>query len=461
MMKLIKTFVFSAMALSCSMAWAQQEAHTLTLDQACDYALQHNKSLLNARDQVTSSKYAFREARAQGLPQIDGGVDFMTYFNYELNFSFGGGGEPPVIDHPDFDAGDRVLAGYLAAMMGGSSEPIVMDNQMSASGQVSQLIFNGQYWIGLQTAKIARRLADQNVVMNELDVKESITNSYIMTLITEQNLKIIGENLRNLNTMLEHTTNMYKAGVAEKTDVDQLKITVSQLKNSQKSLERAVQLNYNMLRFQLGVAPDASIKLADNIEQLMTRINPQVALDPAFNVANNINYQMMESQTLISKKQVDMRNWAYAPTIAGFYSYTKKILTTGFDMTPNHLAGITATVPIFSSGMRKAQLDQAKINLDMAQRNQEMVKEQLEIQKNQLLFNYESAFENYNTQKENVEVAGRVLKSIQNKYREGLVSSLDLTQANTNYLTAESNYMSALMTLLQAQTALEKLYNTI
>ena len=130
-------------------------------------------------------------------------------------------------------------------------------------------------------------------------------------------------------------------------------------------------------------------------------------------------------------------------------------------MTPNHLAGFTATIPIFSSGMRKAQLDQAKINLDIAQRNQEMVKEQLEIQKNQLLFNYESAYENYNTQKENVEVAGRVLKSIQNKYREGLVSSLDLTQANTNYLTAESNYMSALMTLLQAQTALEKLYNTI
>ena len=460
-MKLIKTLVFSAITLSCSMAWAQQEAHTFTLSQACDYALQQNKSQMKARDQVSSAKYAFREARAQGLPQVDGGVDFMTYFNYEMNFSFGsseGTGFDPT--DPALDAGDQLILQAMGSMFG-SSEPIIMDNQMSASAQVSQLIFNGQYWVGLQTAKIARKLADQNVIMNELDVKESITNSYIMTLITEQNLKIIGENLENLNSMLEHTTNMYKAGVAEETDVDQLRITVSQLKNSQKSLERAVQLNYNMLRFQLGVAPDAGIKLADNIEQVMTRINPQVALDPAYNVANNINYQMMESQTMISKKQVDMRNWAYAPTIAGFYSYTKKILTTGFDMTPNHLAGFTATIPLFSSGMRKAQLDQAKINLDMAQRNQEMVKEQLEIQKNQLLFNYESAYENYNTQKENVDVAGRVLKNIQNKYREGLVSSLDLTQANTNYLTAESNYMSALMTLLQAQTALEKLYNTI
>ncbi len=130
-------------------------------------------------------------------------------------------------------------------------------------------------------------------------------------------------------------------------------------------------------------------------------------------------------------------------------------------MTPNHLAGITATVPIFSSGMRKAQLSQAKIGLDIAQRNQDMVKEQLETQKNQFIFNYESAYENFNTQKENVDVAGRVLNNIKNKFNEGLVSSLDLTQANSNFLTAQNNYFSSILTLLQAQTALEKLYNKI
>jgi outer membrane protein len=461
-MKLNTILIVSVLALASGLLQAQENLYTLTLDQARDYALQHNKTLLNARDQVTSAKQKYNETRAQGLPQVDGKVDFMTYFNYEMNFSFGSSAGTAQPTHPGYiDKGDTAVFNEIMGLMGGSTEPIIMDNQMSANVQVSQLIFSGQYWAGLQIAKIARKLVDQSVVMNELDVKESITNSYIMTLITEQNLGIIGENLKNLNTMLEHTTNMYKAGVAEETDVDQLKITVSQLKNSQKSLERAVQLNYNLLRFQLGVAPNATIKLTDNIEQVMTRTNPQAILDPGYDITNNINYQMMESQTLISKKQVDMQNWAYAPTIAGFYSYTKKILTTGFDMTPNHLAGVTATVPIFSSGMRKAQLNQSKINLDMAQRNQEMVKEQLEIQKNQLLFNYESAFENYNTQKENVEVAGRVLKNIQNKYREGMVSSLDLTQANTNYLTAESNYMSAMMTLLQAQTALEKLYNKI
>ena len=462
-MKVIKITVFMTLALTGNLLFAQQLPYLLTLDEARQYALQHNKTLLNARDQVTSSKEKYRETMAQGLPQVEGTVNFMTYFNYELNFSFGSseGTTIPDFTVPPYDEGDAQLFGAIMSMMGSSSGPIIMNNQMNAVGQVSQLIFSGQYWAGLQTAKIARKLADQSLVMGELDVKENITNSYYLTLITEQNLRIIGENLANLNTMLEHTNNMYKAGIAEVTDVDQLRITVNQLKNSQKALERNIQLNYNMLRFQLGVAPDAAIKLADNLEQVMARINPQSALNPGFDITNNINFQLMESQTMLSKKQLDIRNWAYAPTIAGFYSYTKKIITTGFDLSPNHLAGITATVPIFSSGMRRAQVSQAKIDLDIARRNQEMVKEQLEIQKNQLLFNYQSALENFNTQKENIDVAGRVLKNIQNKYREGLVSSLDLTQANTNYLNAENNYLSSVLTLLQAQTELEKLYNTI
>ncbi len=110
-MKLIKVFLFSALALTGSMLQAQ-ESYMLTLDQARDYALQHNKTLLNARDQVTSAKQKFNEARAQGLPQVNGTVDFMTYFNYEMNFSFGSseGGTIPDFNQPPFDAGDAALA---------------------------------------------------------------------------------------------------------------------------------------------------------------------------------------------------------------------------------------------------------------------------------------------------------------------------------------------------------------
>ncbi len=462
-MNVMKISFLLVLMLSGGILLGQEQPYMLSLAQAQEYALQHNRSILNARDQVESSKKKVYETIANGLPQIEGSLDYMTYFNYELYLDFGGGGGAgfeQLFTDPDIDAGDIKVLQALGSMFG-SSEPIIMDDQFSGKIQVSQLIFSGQYIAGIQVAKIARRLADQNLLSNELDVKENVTNSYYNILTTEQTLRILGENLDNLNSLLEHTHNLFKAGLAEETDVDRIRMSVSQLKNTQKSLERLNQLNYNLLKFQLGVAPDASISLTDSLEYFIENINPDVALVNNFDVNNNVNYQMIESQVKMTKKQVDMQYWAYTPTIAGFYSYTEKFITTGFDMTPNHLAGVSVSVPIFSSGMRNSQVSQAKINLDIAQRNQEMVKDQLETQNSQLLYNYQSAFDNFNTQKENVDVAARVYEKVKNKYKQGMASSFELTQENSNFLSAESNYLSALSSLLQAQTMLDKLYNRL
>lgn len=465
-MKMIRSILICLLALAGFSLKAQEQSYSLTLQEAVDYALQHNKTILNARGQAASSVEAVREARSAGLPQVNGSIDFMTYFNYEMEFSFGGSDEgtpPPPVNIPDNEPGALSVYEYVNAMLGGmfESDPIIMDNQMSGAVTFSQLIFSGQFWSGLEIAKIARLLATQNITRTEQDVKESVINTYYMILVTERNLGIIQDNIKNLGEILQHTDNMYQTGMAEITDVDQLKVTVNQLKNSQKAIERAVQMGYNMLRFQLGVDPSARISLNGNIDDVLNGLDPTVSLNPGFDVTSNINYSLMESQVRLGEKQMGLQNWAYAPTISGFYSYTKKIITTGFDLTPNHLAGFNVSVPIFSSGARRARVNQAKVALDIARRNQEMVKENLETQLNQLLFNYQNALENYETQKENVEVAGRVYKNIQNKYQQGMMSSLDLTLANNNLLSAESNYLSAILTLLQAQTSLDKLYNKI
>jgi len=457
-MKVIRNSIIAALLLAGSLLRAQEQPYKLTLAQARDYALQHNKSLLNARDQAVASKETIKESIAQGLPQINGGLDYMTYFNYEMNFGIGSS-EPPNIDYTLLDAGDEQVMNAIGQMF--SSGPIILDDQLSGNVEISQLIFSGQYIFGIKAAKIARILADQNVVASEFDIKENVSNSYFIILTTEKSLGIVSENLANLTEIQQHTMNLYKAGVAEESDVDQLQISISQLKNTQKALERMNQLNYNILKFQLGVAPDANLILADNLEQVMGIIDTQSALSNDFDIKNNINYQLMESQVQLDKQLLDIQNMSYAPSINGYYRYTEKFITTAFDMNPKNLAGFNMAIPIFSSGMRRAQVAKAKINLNMAKRNQDLVKDQLELQKNQLLFNYQNALENFNSQKDNVTIAGRVLKSIQNKYQQGLVSSLDLTQANTNYLNAENNYISSVLTLLQAQTSLDKLYNIL
>ena len=431
-----------------------QEKMTLSLEQAQEYALEHNRQLQNAREDVKIANQQFKEARGQGLPQVSGTLDYMTNFNYEAELEFGSGEtDPPNIDYTKFDPGDYELLKILNSMSSSGPSTIVMTDQSNAQLQVSQLIFGGQYWVGLETARIGQELARQNVNLTELDVKEQVANTYQLILVTTKIVDVLEKNLNNLEDIRKHTKNMYTAGIAEQTDVDQISISISQLQNQQKSMERNVNLSYNMLRFQMGMDSDQEIVLKDSMAGLLNEAEESTQLS-TFNVNQNPNYQIIQTQEQLQEKMVNMEKWAYAPTLTGFYSYTEKIMTTGFDLSPNNAAGLTLNVPIFSSGVRKAKLDKAR-------RSKEMIKEQLKLQNNQLQYELTNAFENYKTQKENVKVAKRMLNSVQNKYKQGLVSSLDLTQANSNYLEAESNYLNATLEFIQARLQLDKLHNKL
>ena len=128
---------------------------------------------------------------------------------------------------------------------------------------------------------------------------------------------------------------------------------------------------------------------------------------------------------------------------------------------PNSMLGFQVSVPIFASGQRYSRIKRAQIDLEIAVTNRNLLSDQLLLQEKQLRFNLINARDQYDTQLENVDVAYRVYESIENKYRQGLASSLDLTQANNNYLQAENNYISAVMDLLQTKLALDKLLNNI
>ena len=156
-----------------------------------------------------------------------------------------------------------------------------------------------------------------------------------------------------------------------------------------------------------------------------------------------------------------LEQWNYAPTINGFYNYNAKILTTDFDMNPNHMVGLTMGVPIFSSGMRKARVDQAKIDYNIAQVNRDIMEDQLLLQEKQYKYNLQSSLDNFFLQQENVEVAQRVYDSYRRKFEQGMANSLDLTNANSNYLDAENNYMTAIMEVMNAKLQLDKLMNTL
>jgi outer membrane protein TolC len=232
------------------------------------------------------------------------------------------------------------------------------------------------------------------------------------------------------------------------------------LENNLRSMNRSLKMLHNMIKFQMGIDYSVELELSDKLDNVMAQMNPTAPVGE-FDIALNPMFQLTQTQIEITEKMVDMEKMAYAPTITGFYAYNQKLLTTGFDMTPNNLAGVTMNVPVFQSGTRKHKVAQAQIELDKAQLSQSMLKDQLQLQFQQLVFDLNNAIENYEAQKENVEIAKRVFNNIKNKYEQGVASSLDLTQSNSNYLQAESNYIQSMMSLMQARLAIDKLNNQL
>jgi len=431
----MKTLKINILILLCSTftLYAQEKKqHTFSLNEAVAFAMEHNKVIQSSEKDIEVSQKKYWQTIAAGLPQINATADYTTMFNYKMKMN----------------------------IMGVGAE-IPMKDQSNIKGNFQQLIFSGQYLQGIQISKVVKQLAEQSYQLSELDVKENVTNAYYLILITEESKKILGQNMQDIEKIKQHTQNMYDAGMVELIDVDQLKITVSQLKNALSSLENSIALNYNLLRFHLGLSSTDEVKLTDNLDHFIGQQLYQTLANSAFDVEQNIQYQMIGTQEKLSKKNVGLQEWAFAPSIVGVYSYTEKIMKPEFDMSPKQMLNFTMAIPIFSSWDRMSKVGQAKIELEKAQLNKDLVKDQLLLQENLLRNDLKNAIDNYVLQSENVEVAQRVFQNYRNKYEFGMLSSLQLTQANSNYLTAQTNYLTAAMNLLQAQLKLQKLLNTL
>ncbi|HLN55255.1 MAG TPA: TolC family protein [Bacteroidales bacterium] len=433
------------LALSFKIMNAQESGKQLTLSlrEAQEYAIQNNKMMISSRMDVEASRMAIWETISNALPQITASGSFTD--NLKLMTT--------------------LLPGEFFGMPG-EKIPVTFGSQFntSASVQASLLLFNAPLYIGIQTTKLANQLSQKNVVKTELDTRESVGNTYFLILMTERSLEILNQNIANLGETLKATKAMLSAGMAEQTDVDQMASNLNMVMNSRSSLERAIEVNYNLMRFQLGLTPETGIKLSQDLESITNEINVEAIMSQEFDYKQNVDYSLLEAQEKMSELALKTSRASVLPTLAGFYSYGTNGMGDKINdqrWFANSMVGLQLSVPIFASGQRYSQIKKAQINLSKAVNTREMVTEQLLLQEKQLRYNLVNANQQYLSQKENVEVSKRVYTSTENKFRQGMASSLDLTQANSLYLQAENNYITALMNLMQTKLALDKLLNNM
>jgi len=285
---------------------------------------------------------------------------------------------------------------------------------------------------------------------------------YYLLLVSEETLKVLDGNLKNMNEMLTSTKAMYSVGMAESTDVDQMLSNVATVNNAKLSMERTLEVNYNLLRFLLGVDMSTKIELTDSLDSVISSFKVEELLSQDFRMENNLNYQLIDGQVRMSELSLKSAKSSILPTLSGSIYYMKTgqgNKLSSMDWFPYSVAGLQLSVPIFAFGERHSKIQKARISLMNSENQKNMVSDNLLMQEKQLRYNLISSNEQYRNQKDNIEIAQRVLTSFQNKYKQGMASSLDLTSANSNYLTAQTNYLNSLMTLLQNKVAFDKLMN--
>jgi outer membrane protein len=312
-----------------------QEVLTLDLKSAREHALNYNRTIKSSGLAVDKSQEMLWETIATGLPQINATTDYSNAMGAKISIQFD-------------------------ENMPATEIPIKPTSNFNL--QLGQLLFNGSYLVGIQTAKLAQKLSEKNLEKTEQEVVSQVTQSYYLVLVSEESLQILRNNTENLQEIYKKTEPLVKVGMMEKVELDQLSVQVNSLDNAVKSAERQLEMAKNLLRVQLGVTAETELNLTEKLSDFMADQLPD-ALEFSFTPGQNIDYQLLEVQEDITEKQINMQKTAYLPTISGYYNFTKKILKPAFDMSPAHMFGFQMNIPVFSSGERRSKVRQAKIEL--------------------------------------------------------------------------------------------------
>ena len=400
----------------------------LSLAEAQDYAVSTNRSLRNASLAVQKA-YAQRwQTIASMLPQVDMSWAFTSMLGYEMNF-------------------------------GGM--PIAM-NDNGTLGVTASVGINGQAIVGALLNNVAIDMQKLSLQQSEDNLRANVKTSYASVLVLQHVVKLLENSLVNIEQMAEMTQRSVDVGVAEQTSADLIKVRVNTLKNNINANLRSTQLALNALKVLLDVPAETALTLTSTLEDFLSAEAVLALLGNDFILENNLNYQLLEKNVDLAKKNLHMASWAYGPTLAVAYQYSEKSYfgkSEGLNMTPPNAISLNVSMPLWSSGKRAAGVVEKKIALEEARNTFAETANNLGIQNEQLRYNLQNGYETYMNEKNNMDVTQRVFESTTNKFNQGAASNLDLVNASNDLISAQSSYVQAVLTLVNAQVELEKFLN--
>ncbi|AKD02622.1 TolC family protein [Pontibacter korlensis] len=439
--------------LSTSYGQGEQEPMRLSLQESINYALQHRASLQATRNEERIAKARVGEIRATGLPQIDASLEVGDNFVQQQSFlpaEFFQNPDDPNSPPP----GTFVPVTFIPAYTG------------NATLTASQLLFDGSYLIGLKAAKTYTDLSRKTTTQSEIEVAEQVSKAYYGVLVNGERTELLRQNIIRLDTLLYQTRVMFENGVAEKLDVDRLRVQLNNLKVEQQKTERLMQLSENLLKFQMGLAQNQPVLLTDKLAEVdidMSQLHPQ-----SFNYSSRIEYSLLETQQSLTELDLRNRKSGYLPKLYlnARYGYNaasnefRDVTRTGNYLEYGYVGG-QLTLPIFDGLRKHYQIQQAKITVENTKLGFETLRQSIDLELKQASTELTNALDVLDAQQENLELAQEIARVAKIKFQEGVGTNLEVVTAETDLREAQTNYYAAMYDALIAKVNLEKASGTL
>ena len=429
--------------LACNLASMGQSAMTLSLEDAIHYALDHNAQVQIQGLEKKAAEKVLLQNIALGLPSVNMGSNYTD--NIELPAQFFDINQDGVIDKLQFGTRYNSVANL----------------------SVNQLVFDGSYVVALLATQVLRDMADVSYEKATIDVREQVAQAYHLRVILSENATVLNATLSNTASTLKNMQIMQGEGFVAEEDVDQLAIVYHNLEANLANLESQIQIAELLLKLQCGISPDVTLQLSTSLESLLVHAEAgQSLLGQTFEVQNHIDFRQLSTNRKGQYLNLQNEKMQFLPKLYAGYAYNRQFVSESANVyDPNGISAnntmfqswnISAQVPLFQSGRKIARVQEQQIKLqelDLLLANTENA---LKLQNEQARAEYANALKVYQIQVQNVALAERVMQNTETKLVEGMASSMEYSQASSQYQQSVAAMLQAANTALNKRVALEK-----
>jgi outer membrane protein len=428
----------------------QPQVYQITAKDAIDIAFKNLADLKNARLDYKAAEARNKEFTGLALPQITGSAQGNHYLTL------------PLIQFPD---GSEVQIYDVLRQEGvkdGSGNPITKKGEfnyrnfsfitpwnVNAGISVNQLLFEPQVFVGLQARDELLVNSDLQLKVTEERVKETVYKNYYAVLIAQKQLGYVVESIKRLEKLVHDQNEMFKNGFVERLDIDKTTVNLNNTKTSEIQLRTALNNGVAMLKMNLGLTQADSLFLKDTLSSDGIR---QGILEDDFSYENRNEVKLLNSAIKLQNYDIRRHKLSYFPTVSAFYNFQENGQRQGGDAAGSqpwfwyntNLVGINVNVPIFDGFQKKNRIRQSQFTLEKVQNTLDMTKKSIDMEKTVARNSLINAIVAMDAQEENMKLAVKVYNSVKTKYEQGVGSSFESLQADTDLQQAQSNYFRAM-----------------